>query len=112
MAPIEYREVCEQIAQKRAGIYGTALSTPASGNPLQIEARPVVDNAADRQNNFQTKNSNFELTEIKGRLHYPGKFRATGHATLYDGSSCVGGNRGSYFSASGGVYKIAFVALK
>ncbi len=68
MAPIEYREICEQIEQKRASIFGTVLSTPASGNPLQIEARLVVDNAGGRQNNFQTKSSTFELTEIKGRL--------------------------------------------
>lgn len=53
MTPVEYREICEQIEQKRASIFGAALSTPASGNPLPIEAQPVVDNAPDEQNNFK-----------------------------------------------------------
>lgn len=35
-----------------------ALSTPASGNPLQIEAPPVVDKAVNYDKNFTFENSN------------------------------------------------------
>ncbi len=41
----------------------------------------------------------------------PNQFKATGHATLFDGSTCMGGNHGCCFSASGGVDKIVFVKL-
>ena len=53
MTPVEYREICEQITHKRTTIFGTALSTPASETLNQIEAQPVVDNAAGEQNNFK-----------------------------------------------------------
>lgn len=53
MTPVEYRSVCEQVERMKANIFGTALSTPASENPLQIEARPVVDNAADQKDNLK-----------------------------------------------------------
>lgn len=55
MTPVEYRQVCEQIEQKRRNIFGTALSTPASGNPLKIAAQPVVDNAAEQQHFLKQK---------------------------------------------------------
>lgn len=55
MTPVEYREICEQINQKRLNIFGVALSTPASGNPPKIEAQPVVDNVVGQQNSFKQK---------------------------------------------------------
>lgn len=55
LTPVEYRQVCKQIEQKRANIFGTALSTPASGNSLQIEAQPVVNNAAEQQHILKQK---------------------------------------------------------
>ena len=48
MSPIEYAEL------KRSK---SALSTPASGNNLQIEAQPVVDKAVCRRN-LKFENSN------------------------------------------------------
>ncbi len=42
---------------------------------------------------------------------YPKLFEATGHSTLYTGTSCIGGNRGCHFSAKGGVDRIVFVRL-
>jgi hypothetical protein len=38
-------------------------------------------------------------------------FGATGHATLYDGSGCVGGVEHCYFEAEGGVAKIILFKL-
>jgi len=38
-------------------------------------------------------------------------FGATGHATLYDGSGCVGGQGHCYFYATGGVQKIVLFKL-
>ncbi len=55
MTPMEYRKICEQINQKRVNIFGVALSTPASGNPPNIAALPVVDNAVEQQTTFQQK---------------------------------------------------------
>ena len=55
MTPVEYREICEQINEKRVSIFGVALSTPASGNHLKIEAMPVVDNADGQHNFFKQK---------------------------------------------------------
>jgi hypothetical protein len=43
---------------------------------------------------------------------YPGKFGALGHATLYNGSSCVGGIEHCYLNAEGGVNKINIWKLK
>lgn len=47
LSPIRYRE-----------LKTSALSTPASGNHLQIEAQPVVDKAAGNKKNFTFENSN------------------------------------------------------
>lgn len=55
MTPMEYRKICEQINQKRVNIFGVALSTPASGNPPNIAALPVVDNAVEQQTTFKQK---------------------------------------------------------
>ena len=49
LSPIKYAELKSRQA---------ALSTPASGNPLQIEAQPVVDKAAESQKIFTFENSN------------------------------------------------------
>lgn len=48
LSPLKYAE---------AKNYEAALSTPASGNPLQIEAQPVVDKAV-KQKNTKFENSN------------------------------------------------------
>lgn len=48
LSPMKYAEL---------KIRKAALSTPASGNPLKIEAQPVVDNAGN-QNNATFENSN------------------------------------------------------
>ncbi len=42
--------------------------------------------------------------------NYPGKFGATGHATLFDGISCIGNH--CYFTATGGVYETNLWILK
>jgi len=49
LSPIKYAELKSRQA---------ALSTPASGNPLQIEAQPVVDKAVESQKIFTFENSN------------------------------------------------------
>lgn len=49
LSPIKYAELKRREA---------ALSTPASGNPLQIEAQPVVDKAVKTEKNFTFENSN------------------------------------------------------
>ncbi len=41
----------------------------------------------------------------------PGKFGATGHATLYNGVTCIGGLNHCYFTAAGGVSRIKFWVL-
>lgn len=48
LSPVQYAELNNQQA---------ALSTPASGNPLKIEAQPVVDKAV-KQKNPTFENSN------------------------------------------------------
>ena len=48
-SPIKYAELKSRQA---------ALSTPASGNPLQIEAQPVVDKAEDAEKQIIFENSN------------------------------------------------------
>lgn len=55
MTPVEYRNICEQVERKRNNIFGTALSTPASGNHPKIAAQPVVDNADEQQSIFKQK---------------------------------------------------------
>lgn len=47
LSPIKYQQ-----------IKTSALSTPASGNPLHIEAQPVVDKAVDSKKNITFENSN------------------------------------------------------
>ncbi len=49
LSPVKYAELKGSEA---------ALSTPASGNPLQIEAQPVVDKAEENKKNFTFGNSN------------------------------------------------------
>lgn len=49
LSPIKYAELKSRQA---------ALSIPASGNPLQIEAQPVVDKAVQSQKIFTFENSN------------------------------------------------------
>ena len=39
------------------------------------------------------------------RPNYPGKFGASGHATLYNGADCIGGH--CYFNATGGTHKVS-----
>jgi RHS repeat-associated protein len=60
---------------------------------------------------FQSK-----LIGIKGlfimQASYPRKFGALGHATLYNGSSCIGGEEHCYFNAEGGVQTINIWKLK
>lgn len=51
------------------------------------------------------------------QANYPGQFGATGHASIWNGSSCVHNNcdgidhDGAYFNAQGGVHKIALFKL-
>lgn len=45
------------------------------------------------------------------KTSYSGRAKFTGHATLYTGSACIGGNRGCQFSPIGGVDKILFIKL-
>lgn len=49
LSPLKYADLKRREA---------ALSTPASGNPLQIEAQPVVDKAVKNEKNFTFENSN------------------------------------------------------
>ncbi|MBI4945231.1 MAG: hypothetical protein HY840_02385 [Bacteroidetes bacterium] len=42
--------------------------------------------------------------------NYPGKFGASGHATLFDGSNAIGNH--NYYNATGGVYQINLWILK
>lgn len=53
MTPVQYAKLSEEIEQMRANIFGVALSTPASENPLLIEAPPVVDNASAQATIFR-----------------------------------------------------------
>ncbi len=46
------------------------------------------------------------------QVNYPNRFGALGHATLYNGSICVGGLDHCYFNATGGVYKISLWKLE
>lgn len=55
MTPNEYKDLWQQLESKRQSIFGVALSTPASGNPLFIEAKRVVDNAAKEKQNLNSK---------------------------------------------------------
>jgi putative transposase len=49
MSPLDYLQVWIRMEAMRTSIYGSALSTPASGNASQIEAMQVVDKATTKR---------------------------------------------------------------